>query len=481
MKGPFPSSYKPRMPNTGARLSSHQKGQMRDVIGHRAIAFSAAPGRTDLALHHVETQGQKPIQQAPYRVPESVKAAIRAELTEMLQLGIIRPSHSPWASPVVLVPKKDGSTRFCVDYRRLNDYTVSDAYPMPRIDELLDRLAGAQYVSTLDLSKGYWQIALTKDGIERSAFITPFGLFEFLVMPFGMKNAPATFQRVVDQLLEGCQGFTCAYLDDIAIFSDTWEEHLHHVGTILDRICKAGLTIRPDKCQLGMAEVQYLGHRVGGGTMKPEPAKVQAIHDWPTPQTKKQIMSFLGTASYYRKFVPNFSTVAKPLTDLTRKNSPRMIHWTPACDSAFQQLKSALASNPVLAAPDYKKCFVVQTDASTYGLGAVLSQVNEAGEEHPIAFISRKLLDREVAYATIEKECLAIVWALKKLQPYLYGREFTILTDHNPLTWLNRVSGDNGRLLRWSLALQPYNFTIQYRHGSQHQNADGLSRQQDPQ
>lgn len=292
-----------------------------------------------------------------------------------------------------------------------------------------------------------------------------------------MKNAPASFQRLVNDLLEGQEGHAVAYLDDIAVFSQTWEEHLIHVNSVLAKITGAGLTIKPEKCQLGMTEVQYLGHRVGGGTLRPEPDKVEAITAWPTPTTKKQVMSFLGTAGYYRKFVPHYSTLAKPLTDLTKKKLPLQVKWTPDTEQAFLALKSALASHPVLQAPDFKRRFIVQTDASNFGLGAVLSQVNESGEEHPVVFLSRKLLPREVAYATIEKECLALVWSLQKLQSYLYGRDFTIITDHNPLRWLHRVAGDNGKLLRWSLILQQYNFTIQHRKGAEHGNADGLSRQ----
>uniref|UniRef100_A0A8C5MES4 Reverse transcriptase/retrotransposon-derived protein RNase H-like domain-containing protein n=1 Tax=Leptobrachium leishanense TaxID=445787 RepID=A0A8C5MES4_9ANUR len=226
-----------------------------------------------------------------------------------------------------------------------------------------------------------------------------------------------------------------------------------------------------------MAEVQYLGHRVGCGRQRPEPAKVEAILDWPTPVTKTQVLAFLGTAGYYRKFVPHYSDLAKPLTDLTKKSLPRQVLWSPECEQAFQQLKAALTQAPLLAAPNYNKRFVVHTDASMFGLGAVLSQVGDDGGDHPVAFISRKLLPREVGYAAVEKECLALVWALRKLQPYVYGRSFTVMTDHNPLVWLNRVAGENGRLLRWSLALQPFNFTIQYRPGSQNGNADGLSRQ----
>lgn len=348
---------------------------------------------------------------------------------------------------------------------------------MPRIDELLDRMAGGNYLTTLDLCKGYWQIPLDPAAIPKSAFVTPFGLYQCRVMPFGMKNAPATFQRMADQLLEGFQDFACAYLDDIAVYSRTWEDHLKHLSMVLKRLQAAGLTLKPDKCHVGMAEVQYLGHRVGSGKQRPEPAKVEAIANWPQPRTKTQVLAFLGTAGYYRKFVPEYSTLAKPLTDLTRKSLPKQVVWSPECEAAFQRLKTALSEAPVLAAPNHAKKFLVHTDASMFGLGAVLSQVGDDGMEHPVAYLSRKLLPREVSYATIEKECLALVWALKKLQPYLYGRPFTLMTDHNPLVWLNRVAGDNPRLLRWSLALQPYNFTLQYRPGKQNANADGLSRQ----
>uniref|UniRef100_A0A8C5QKE1 ribonuclease H n=1 Tax=Leptobrachium leishanense TaxID=445787 RepID=A0A8C5QKE1_9ANUR len=385
---------------------------------------------------------------------------MRAEIREMLELGVIEPSASPWASPVVLVPKKDGTTRFCVDYRRINDCTITDAYPMPRVDELLDQISGGHFLTTVDLCKGYWQIPLAEEATPKSAFITPFGLYQFRVMPFGMKNAPATFQRLIDRLLDGLQGFACAYLDDIAIYSQTWEEHLEHVGTVLGRIRDANLTLKPEKCKVGMAEVQYLGHRVGCGIQRPEPAKIEAILDWPTPVTKTQVLAFLGTAGYYRKFVPHYSDLAKPLTDLTKKSLPRQVLWSPECEQAFRQLKAALTQVPLLAAPNYNKCFIVHTDASMFGLGAVLSQVGDDGGDHPVAFISRKLLPREVGYAAVEKECLALVWALRKLQPYVYGRSFTVMTDHNPLVWLNRVAGENGRLLRWSLALQPFNFSI---------------------
>ncbi|KAM8953265.1 adhesion G protein-coupled receptor F5-like [Pelodytes ibericus] len=451
----------------GDRRSTRELAQILELIREKGDTFSNQPGYTPLATHRVETPGQHPLRQTPYRIPESVKDHMRKEIDEMLQLGVIEHSDSPWASPVVLVPKRDGTTRFCVDYQKLNDKTISDAYPMPRIDELLDKMARGQYLTTIDLCKGYWQIPLAEDAIPKSAFVTPFGLYQFKVMPFGMKNAPATFQRMVDRLLDGSQEYACAYLDDIAIFSNSWDEHLTHIGAILDRIREAGLTLKPSKCHVGMAEVQYLGYMVGSGQQKPEPAKIEAVAKWPTPRTKTQVLAFLGTAGYYRKFVPNYSALAKPLTDLTKKNLPKVVTWSPECEKAFQELKTALIHAPVLAAPDQTKRFLVHTDASMFGLGAVLSQVGADGGEHPVAYLSRKLRPREVSYAAIEKECLAVVWALKKLQPYLYGQQFALLTDHNPLVWLKRVSGDNARLLRWSLALQPFDFIIQYRPGKQ--------------
>ncbi|XP_040182571.1 uncharacterized protein LOC120915831 [Rana temporaria] len=463
----------------GEKLNLTQQTDAKQLLQEHDGLFSVRPGYTSAAVHRVETQGETPLRQQLYRIPAAVRTSMWKEIQEMLELGVIEPSQSPWASPVVLVPKRDGTIRFCIDYRKLNDRTITDAYPMPRIDELLDRMASGHFLTTLDLCKGYWQIPLDSAAILKSAFVTPFGLYQFRVMPFGMKNAPATFQRMADQLLEGMQDFACAYLDDIAIYSGTWEEHLTHLALVFRRLQEAGLTLKPEKCHVGMAEVQYLGHRVGSGKQRPEPAKVEAIANWPQPRTKTQVLAFLGTAGYYRKFVPEYSTLAKPLTDLTKKSLPKQVAWSPECATAFQGLKTALSEAPVLAAPDPTKTFLVHTDASMFGLGAVLSQVGEDGMEHPVAYLSRKLLPREVSYATVEKECLALVWALKKLQPYLYGRAFTLLTDHNPLIWLNRVSGDNPRLLRWSLALQPYNFTLQYRPGKQNGNADGLSRQTD--
>ncbi|CAM5124599.1 unnamed protein product [Natator depressus] len=462
------------------QLTPAQQAEVRGVLHPYRQLFSNQPGRTNLTVHRVQTGSHPPIRCSPFRVTGKTAQDLEREVRDMLALGVIQPSASPWASPVVLVPKKDGSVRFCVDYRKLNAITVSDAYPMPRPDELLDKLGGARYLTTMDLTKGYWQVPLDADARLKSAFITPLGLYEFLTLPFGLKGAPATFQRLVDQLLRGMESFAVAYIDDICVFSQTWEDHVSQVRQVLDRLQGAGLTVKAEKCKVGMAEVSYLGHRVGSGHLKPEPAKVEVIRDWPAPHTKKQVQAFIGMAGYYRRFVPHFSAIATPITELCKKGKPDKVVWTEQCQEAFRALKEALVSGPVLANPDFDKPFVVFTDASDTGLGAVLMQEDEKGERHPIVYLSKKLLPREQHYAAIEKECLAMVWALKKLEPYLFGRHFTVYTDHSPLTWLHQMKGANAKLLRWSLLLQDYDMDVVHVKGSANLIADALSRRGGP-
>jgi len=390
--------------------------------------------------------------------------------------GIIELSTSDWAAPIVLVKKKEGSLRLCVDYRRLNSVLKVDAYPMPRIDELIDQLGKAQYLSTLDLTKGYWQVPVSADAQQKTAFTTPFGLFEFKRMPFGLQGAPATFQRMMDKLLDGLGDFARAYIDDLVVFSTSWEEHLQHLRTVLQRLQKVGLTAKPTKCQFGMTECTYLGHVVGGGKVRMEPSKIETVQSFGVPRTKKEVRSFLGITGYYRKFIPQYASIASPLTDLIRKSEPNRVEWTPACAAAFDKLKTVLCSAPVLRTPDLEKPFVLQTDASQRGVGAVLSQLDEVGADHPVAFFSRKLLPREERYSTIEKECLAIKLAIHAFRVYLLGCPFTIQTDHRSLEWLDRIKENNARLTRWSLLLQPYQYHVEYRPGNGNGNADGLSR-----
>ena len=281
---------------------------------------------------------------------------------------------------------------------------------------------------------------------------------------------------MMDRVLRGLEGSAAAYLDDLVIYSDSWDEHVQHIRRVFNRLRDAGLTAKPKKCQFGMEQCIYLGHVVGNGVVRPEQSKIEAVMNFPTPQTKKQVRAFLGVTGYYRKFIPSFATIAAPLTDLIRKNRPNQVIWTPSCDQAFARLKKLLCSDPVLKSPNFEKEFILQTDASDRGVGAILSQLDDNGDEHPVAYFSKKLLAREEKYSVIEKECLAIKLSIRAFRVYLLGKPFTIQTDHRSLEWLNRLKENNSRLTRWSLELQPYQFTVEYRTGKSNSNADGLSR-----
>ena len=321
--------------------------------------------------------------------------------------------------------------------------TKLDAYPLPQIDDILDTIGQANFITTLDLAKGYWQVMVAESDRSKTAFISPLGLFQFKTMPFGLCGAPATFQCLIDQVIQGSQPFTRAYLDDVVIFSNTWEEHLTHLCQVFQRLTDAGLTIKLKKCQFAMEECVYLGHVIGKGRIQPEEHKTAAIRNYPRPLTKKQVHAFLGLTSYYRRFLPDYAGRAKPLTDLTQKHLPDSVVWTSECDTAFEDLKGALSSQPVLHNPDFQLPFLF---ASDYAVGAVLSQVDAEGLEHPVSFFSRKLLPRETRYATIEKECLTVKLGVQHFAVYLTGRPFSVQTDHRVLMWLNTMQEQNGQL-----------------------------------
>ena len=457
------------------RLSQDQRATLRGVLEVFSDVFQDKPGRTSVTEHVIETGSAQPVRLPPYRLPHAYRQAVKDELEEMISSGIIEPATSEWSAPIVLVKKRDGSLRLCVDYRRLNQVSMSDAYPMPRVDDLIDRVGKSTYISTLDLTRGYWQVPVAIKDRPKTAFSTPFGLYQFNTMPFGLKGAPATFQRLMDRVIHGLN-FAAAYLDDLIIFSESWEDHLTHIQMVLERLRHAGLTAKARKCEFGASECVYLGHIVGSGTVRPEEDKTAAVRQFPMSETKKAVRSFLGLTGYYRRFVENYSAVAVPLTNLTKKNSPHKVVWTEACEEAFTKLKELLCSVPILMSPDFEKSFVLQTDASEHGVGAVLSQQGDDGHEHPVAYWSRKLLIREQKYSTIEKECLAIKLGVSAFRLYLLGRPFCIETDHRSLVWMERLKHTNNRLARWSLTLQPFQFTIRHRAGSANGNADALSR-----
>jgi len=437
--------------------------------------FSDQPGKTDLAQHNIRLLPTEPIRQTHCRVPARLIPALKEEVKVMLDLDIIEPSSSEWCSPVVLVPKKDGSLRFCVDFSKLNAVSSLDPYPMPRVNELIERLGKAKYLTTLDLCKGYWQVPLADSAKELTAFRVPSGLYHFKFMPFGLQGATANFQRLVDWVLRGMDHFAAAYIDDIVIFSDLWEEHLDHLTEVFNKIHHAGLVVNAKKCQIAKQEVSYLGYVVGGGSIRPQVDKVQAILSCAPPTTKKSVRSFLGLVGWYRRFVPNFASRAAVLTDLTRKSSPTKVKWTSECEQAFQDLKVCLCKEPVLQSPNFDLPFVVQTDASALGLGAVLLQ-GDGQDRHPVQYISRKLFPRETNYSTVEKEALAIKRALDTLKYYLISKDFVLETDHRALQWINKMRDRNARITRWYLSLQPFKFKVQYRAGTVNVIADFLSR-----
>ena len=431
-------------------------------------------GRTNLVQHQINTAGARPIRQIPRRLPLATRVDATEMIKEMQNQGIIEPSNSPWSSPVVLVKKKDGSLRFCVDYRRLNEVTLKDSYPLPRIDDTLDTLSGSQIFSTLDLKSGYWQVEIHPDDKEKTAFSTGEGLWQFTVMPFGLCNAPATFERLMEQILNGLNWRTClVYLDDIIVTGKTFDEHLDNLREVFERIRNAGMKLSPKKCSLFKKEVKYLGHIVSSSGISTDPEKLETVTNWPIPNNLQELRSFLGLCTYYRRFVANFSDIARALHELTEKGKPFL--WTTQCQQAFDSLKEAVTTAPILAYPVPGAPFILDTDASNSGIGAVLSQGTENGEK-VVAFYSRSLSKTERNYCVTRRELLAAVESIRQFQKYLYGQPFLLRTDHASLRWLLNFKNPEGQMARWIEKLQNYEFQIEHRKGQLHSNADALSR-----
>jgi len=474
----LPKHLEPLMDTLSKELNTAQRRMVKALLLEYADVFTAPGGElghTTLVQHTIDVGEQRPIKQAPRRASLHSRVIIDEAVKDMLKQGVIEPSTSPWASPVVLVRKKDGSHRFCVDYRQLNEATVKDAYPLPRLDDSLVAMGGAQWFSTLDLHSGYWQVEMAEGDKEKTAFATRMGLYHFTVMPFGLTNTPATFERLMELVLSGMPWEQLQVsLDDVIVFGATFLIALLNLALVFERFRKAKLKMKVKKCALFQESVAFLGHVVGRDGVHCDPEKIAVVQDWPHPQTVTEVRSFLGFATYYRKFIPEFSTIASPLTNLTRKDVGW--EWTVDCEAAFRALKNSLMYSPVLAYPRMEGQYILDTDASNTGIGGVLSQIQD-GEEKVVAYGSKTLSKSQRDYCTTYKELWAVVFFCKHFKHYILGTSVIIRTDHASLVWLRNFKEPEGMLARWITTLNTYNIKeIQHRAGAKHVNADALSR-----
>ena len=476
-----PDHVAPIIDRVDSSVPTATKERLRNLLTNYEDVFSRDEydlGSTNIVQHHIDTGDNRPFRQPLRPQPRAQLPVIDRLLDEMQQQGVIQPCQSEWASNIVLVKKKDGSIRFCVDYRKLNSLTTKDAYPLPRVDICLNTLSGAAWYSTFDLRSGFHQVAMDPRDANKTTFVCHRGTYRFPKMPFGLCNAPATFQRLMDTVLSGLNYEVClAYLDDIIVFSHDLDTHLQRLELLFTRLREAHLKLKPSKCQVLQKQVSFLGFNVSSQGVSTDPAKIAAIRDWPTPKNLRQSRAFVGLCQYYRRFVSGFSEIAAPLHALTKKGA--RFEWTNECQQAFDQLKHALSTAPVLALPDNEGELILDCDASGYAIGAVLSQVQN-GEERPLCFASQLYNKHEKNYNVTRKELLAVITFVKKFRQYLLGQPFKIRTDHAALQWLKRTPEPIGQQARWLEILEEYDYTIVHRPGRHHGNADALSRREDP-
>uniref|UniRef100_A0A8P4GS98 Gypsy retrotransposon integrase-like protein 1 n=1 Tax=Dicentrarchus labrax TaxID=13489 RepID=A0A8P4GS98_DICLA len=470
-----------------------QQAELGVLLMRYADVFAAQDedlGYTDQVKHEIPVVDESPVSQPYRRIPPNQYQEVREHISELLRKGVIQESSSSYASPIVLVRKSDGTLRLCVDYRRLNAKTRRDAFPLPRIDESLDALSGAKFFSTIDLASGYHQVAVHEKDRNKTAFTTPFGLYEYLRMPFGLCNAPATFQRLMQATMSDLVfQIVLVYLDDLLVFSPTFQDHLVRLETVLKRLRDTGLKVKVEKCHFLQSEVRFLGHQVSSQGIGTDPDKICAVKLWPIPSTVKELRSFLGFCSYYRRFIEGFSQIAGPLHDVVntcmkecnqaKVNQKFRSAWTPQSQLAFELLKEKLTSAPTLGYADFTHPFLLETDASSLGLGAVLYQ-EQGGRKKVIAYASRRLRGAEKNdqnYSSMKLELLALKWAVtEKFRSYLLGSKFTVITDNNPLCHLS-TANLGAVQQRWVAQLAVFDFDVKYRPGRCNTAADALSRQ----
>ena len=475
-----PEFLEPLVQNLSSDLSFAEKQKVSQLLGQFQDVFMSLEGKlgqTGLAEHYIDTGDHKPFKLPCHRIPLFQRPIIEKEISKMLEQNVIEPSASPWNSPICFVSKKQtGEWRFCVDLRALNSITKLDTYPLPRIDETLERLSNSEYFSTLDMASGYWQISLNKADRQKTSFSIPgLGSYNFKVMCFGLKNAPSSFSRLMEIVLRNLQYEKCqVYLDDIIVMGKDFETALENLKSVFLRLRQANLQLKVNKCKLFQKKVVFLGHLVSQEGITCDPEKLQVIKCWPQPKDKTEIRSFLGLVGYYRKMVPAFSEIALPLTRLTRKKAN--FTWGSDQQTAFLKLKECLMTPPILGFPlESAGPFLLDTDASGFAVGGILSQYQN-NEERVIAYGSHTLNSAQQNYCATKRELYSVVYFLQHYKQYLLGRKFILRTDHAPLIWLCNFREPFGILALWLSILGAYDYQVVYRPGRLHLNADTLSR-----
>jgi hypothetical protein len=459
----------------GSNLSMEQVEKVHKVVGKHEHVFNTKPGKIDVMEYEIQVDNYVPRGCVPYKIPFHLKDKVREELNKWLELGIIRKSNSQYCHPAVIVKNSDGSIRIAIDYRKLNPHIATDNYPMPLTDSVIGKLHSAKFISKLDLTKAYFNIQLTEESKKYTSFVTEFGQFEFTVVPFGIKFASGLCNRIIKQVLDGFEDFVDSFVDDLIVFSNSFEEHIDHIDRVFRRLEKAGLNVNRKKCIFAADEVKFLGFVVGNGQIKPDKSKLEAIEKFPRPVNKKQMRSFVGLVNFYRKFAPHIATYLSPLNEILKKQYTDKICWTESLKKNFENIIKLMVGSTPLYLPKPNDKFVLQTDACDFAVAAVLWQRLDTGDV-PIAFASKKLTSSQMNYPIIEKECYAIRWAVEFFHEYLVASEFIIKTDHAPLKWLHQNKNVCSRRMRWSLELQTYTFHLEYIKGKDNLLADVLSR-----
>jgi len=471
--------------NMTEHLTDSQRAQLHTLLNtFRGNVFSEPTGLppSRAADHRIELiPASTPPSRSPYRLSQPELEELRRQLIKLLEQGWIRPSVSPFGAPILFVRKKNGDLRMCVDYRALNKITIKNKYPLPMISELLDRLSGAKYFTSLDLRSGYHQLRIAEDDIAKTAFNTRYGHYEYTVMPFGLTNAPASFQALMNDIFRPfLDKFVVVYLDDILIYSATWDQHMEHLQQVFTVLQEQQLHCAKEKCHFAEREIEYLGFIINDQGIKTDPKKTQAIRDWPIPTSIADIQIFMGLANFFHKHIPKFAHIAAPLTDLLRAdNTDQGFHMTSLALQAFNTLKDRLTHTPLLALPDFSRPFRVTTDASKFAAGMMLSQLDSSGRERPIAFESRKFRDHERNWSTPDKELAAVVHALTIWRHYLDGQTVIVFTDHQALKHIQQQPKLNQRQARWLDLVQGYDLDIHHMPGRLNKIADALSRRPD--